>query len=163
MGKTYLRVDDRLIHGQIVTAWCGTLKISEIIAIDDSLAQNPMLQSIMTMGVPAQYHPHIVTCAKACEILAVPSDKNRLIIVRFARMIEQLRAFWSQIDHINLGNCSKQADSAYTLPSGAGRYLSLTEADMSALRAAKDSGCEIICQLLPSEKLRTWAQLTSGI
>ena len=36
----YLRIDDRLIHGQIVTAWCGHLKINEIIAIDDALKRD---------------------------------------------------------------------------------------------------------------------------
>jgi len=162
MGQNYLRIDDRLIHGQIVTAWCGTLGIGEIIAIDDTLAKNPMLQSIMTMGVPAQYHPHIVTCGDALKLLQSDSPKNRLVITRFARNIAELRELFPTFVHINLGNCSKQADAAYTLSSGAGRYLSLTQADMDALKEAEAAGCEIICQLLPSEKLRTWAQLTNG-
>ena len=52
MGNVYVRVDDRLIHGQTIVAWCPTLGIQEIIAIDDASASNPMLKSIMTMGVP---------------------------------------------------------------------------------------------------------------
>ena len=40
MGQNYFRIDDRLIHGQIVTAWCSHLNIQEIIAIDDTLAGN---------------------------------------------------------------------------------------------------------------------------
>lgn len=70
----YLRIDDRLIHGQIVTAWCGHLKINEIIAIDDALAANKTLQSIMLMGIPKQYKSHVVTMAEAKEIFAQPSD-----------------------------------------------------------------------------------------
>ena len=35
MGKVYVRVDDRLIHGQTIVAWCPTLGIEEIIAIDE--------------------------------------------------------------------------------------------------------------------------------
>lgn len=93
MGQNYLRIDDRLIHGQIVTAWCGTLGIGEIIAIDSGFAQNPMLQSIMTMGVPAQYHPHIVTAEEAKKLLRTDSAKNRLVITRFARSIAGLREF----------------------------------------------------------------------
>lgn len=162
MAQNYLRIDDRLIHGQIVTAWCGTLGIGEIIAIDDGLAQNPMLQSIMTMGVPAQYHPHIVTAEEAKKLLRADSAKNRLVITRFARNIAGLREFFPSFAHVNLGNCSKQPDAAYTLSSGAGRYLSLTQADMDALQEADAAGCEVICQLLPSDKRRTWAQLTSG-
>ena len=47
MGKTYVRVDDRLVHGQTVIAWAPTLGIQEIIGIDDVSASNPMLKSIM--------------------------------------------------------------------------------------------------------------------
>ena len=39
MAKTYVRVDDRLIHGQTIVAWCPTLSIKEIIAIDDDSAK----------------------------------------------------------------------------------------------------------------------------
>ena len=36
MGKDFLRIDDRLIHGQIVMAWCKALGIKEIVDIDRS-------------------------------------------------------------------------------------------------------------------------------
>ena len=61
MGKLYVRVDDRLIHGQTIVAWCPTLGIQEIIAVDDVSAANPMLKSILTMGVPKNYKTGIVT------------------------------------------------------------------------------------------------------
>ena len=67
MGKVYVRVDDRLIHGQTVLAWCPTLSIQEIIAIDNDSASNPMLRSIMEMGVPKNYATKIVTVDQAKE------------------------------------------------------------------------------------------------
>ena len=163
MGQNYLRVDDRLIHGQIVTAWSNTLNIGEIIAIDDTLAKNTMLQSIMVMGVPKQYNPSIVTIDAAKELLKTSSSKNRLIITRFAKNIADLKDFYHTFEHINLGNCSKQDKTAYTLPSGSGRNLSLTEEDMQALKDAAAHGCKIICQLLPTDRARTWEQLTSNL
>ena len=82
MGKTFVRVDDRLIHGQTIVAWVPTLKIEEIIAVDDVSASNPMLKSIMTMGVPKQYKTHIVTTAEADALLREGADVNRLLIVK---------------------------------------------------------------------------------
>lgn len=78
MAKTYIRVDDRLIHGQTIVAWCPTLSIKEIIAIDDENAKNPILKSIMKMGVPQTYKTHIVTTVEAKQILAQESSGNRL-------------------------------------------------------------------------------------
>ena len=70
MSKTYVRVDDRLIHGQTIMSWAPTLKLEEFIAVDDTIAANPMLKSILTMGVPKNYVTHIVSTEEARALLA---------------------------------------------------------------------------------------------
>jgi len=163
MGKVYVRIDDRLIHGQIVTAWCITLGIQEIIAIDDKLAGNPMMQSIMTMGVPPQYSPKIVTVAQAKEILKTPTTKTRLVVTRFCKNLSDIRNEISGCEHVNLGNCSKQPDSLYDVRGfGVGKVISLTQADMDILNALDADGVEIINQLVPTEKKTTWSDLKSS-
>ena len=82
MADLYVRIDDRLIHGQTIVAWCPTLQIKEIVAVDDVSAKNPMLKTIMTMGVPSTYKTHIVTTQEAKEILKTPGSGNRLMIVK---------------------------------------------------------------------------------
>ena len=79
MADLYVRIDDRLIHGQTIVAWCPTLQIKEIVAVDDVSAKNPMLKTIMTMGVPSTYKTHIVTTQEAKEILKTPGNGNRLM------------------------------------------------------------------------------------
>lgn len=161
MGKVFVRVDDRLIHGQIVTAWCQTLGIQQIIAVDDSLASNPMLQSIMTMGVPSQYSPKIVTAADAKKLLADGSDKNRLVIVRFARVLDELREELKGCESVNLGNSSKLDDSVYKFSRGGAWYVYLSEADWQALVHLAEDGATIMSQNLPTEKLVDWDTIKS--
>ena len=157
MGKLYVRVDDRLIHGQIVTSWCHTLGIRQIVAVDDELANNPMLQSIMTMGVPAQYNTQILTVDKARELLETESDKNRLLIVRFSHILSPLREQIKNAEHINLGNSSKLPDTVYQFARGAGWYIYLSQADADFLRVeAEEDGVTIISQQLPQEKKIEW-------
>lgn len=157
MGKLYVRVDDRLIHGQIVTSWCHTLAIRQIIAVDDELAQNPMLQSIMTMGVPAQYSPQILTIENAKVLLQQESEKNRLLIVRFCNILAPLREQLKNAEHINLGNSSKLPDTVYQFARGAGWYIYLSQADADLLRAmVEEDGVTVISQQLPQEKKIDW-------
>ena len=47
MADLYVRIDDRLIHGQTIVAWCPTLQIKEIVAVDDVSGKNPMLKTII--------------------------------------------------------------------------------------------------------------------
>jgi PTS system mannose-specific IIB component len=160
MGKAYVRIDDRLIHGQIVTAWCVTLGIREIIAIDDALASNSVMKSIMTMGVPGQYNPRIVTAAEAKEILSAPTDKTRLVITRFCKNLADIRQEIKGAEHVNIGNCSKQPDSKFDIRGmGISQVLSFTKEDADTLDAIEADGGKIICQALPTDKLRTWSDL----
>lgn len=163
MGNLFVRVDDRLIHGQIVTAWCQTLSIDQIIAVDDTLASNPMLQSIMTMGVPERYNTKIVTVDQAKEILADGSDINRLLIVRYSHTLGQMRAEIKGADHINIGNSSKLDDSIYRLARGTGWYIYLSQNDYDVLQQEAEDGVAIISQQLPTEKKIDWDDIIKSI
>lgn len=107
MGELYVRIDDRLIHGQTIVAWCPALGIKEIVAIDDISAKNPMLKSIMAMSVPSIYHTHIVTTKEAKELLSKEHSGNRLLIVKTPKILNELRAEIKEAKAIILGNLAK--------------------------------------------------------
>ena len=163
MGKLYARIDDRLIHGQIVTAWAQTLGIQRIIAIDDTLAVNPTLKSIMMMGIPKDLNGQIVTTEEAKKILNDGSDKTTLLITRqccnLAKVLDEVK----NAIHLNLGNCSKQENAVATIPSGAGCTLSLTQEDMDTLNKLNELGVEIFSQRVPTEKYHGWDEMMSSI
>ena len=159
MGKLYVRIDDRLIHGQIVTAWGLTLGINRIIAIDDKLASNPTLKSIMMMGIPKDLNGQIVTAEEAKAMLTDGSDKTTLLITRQCRNLTPVMDLIKGAEHINLGNCSKQDNTVKTIPSGGGCTLSLTQEDVDALNAAHDLGIEIFSQRVPTEKYHGWDEM----
>ena len=160
MGKLYVRVDDRLIHGQIVTAWCQTLGIEQIIAVDDELANNPMLQSIMTMGVPAHYNPKIVTIENARALLQQEYDNTLLVIVRFCKTLGSMRDEIKNAENINLGNSSKIPESVFQLARGVGWYIYLSQADAELLNLlVEEDGATVFSQQMPQEKLLNWPDM----
>lgn len=155
MGKTYVRVDDRLIHGQTIVAWCPTLSIGEIIAIDDASAKNPMLKSIMTMGVPSTYKTHIVTTEEAKVMLSKDSDKNRLVIVKFPIKLEEIKDEISDCEFIILGNIAKRADTNHKLSGSTGIFY-LSDNDVKIIDRLVDSGLQVNFQQLPSASKTSW-------
>ena len=46
-----VRVDNRLIHGQVVEAWLPHLKVSRVVVADDEAAQSPLIRAAMGMAV----------------------------------------------------------------------------------------------------------------
>lgn len=154
----YIRIDDRLIHGQIVTAWCQALDIKKILAVDDTLAQNEMMKSIMTMGVPEVYRPQIVSTEEAIVFLRQGDLKNNvLLLTRFARNLQSFLPVLPVAEFINIGNCSKQTEEKYGFRGhGVGNVLSFTEEDFQALEALAQKGQKVIFQQMPKDKALDW-------
>lgn len=155
MGKVYVRVDDRLIHGQTIVAWCPTLGIEEIIAIDDVSAQNPMLKSILTMGVPKNYKTNIVTTAEANELLKQSSDKNRLVIVKFPEKLAEIAENIKNCEQLILGNIAKRDDTIHKV-SGATGIFYLSNSDVKILDDLANTGIDIVFHQLPNATKVTW-------
>lgn len=156
MAKTYIRIDDRLIHGQTIIAWCPILSIQEIIAIDDVSAKNPMLKSIMTMGVPAMFKTNIVTVEEAKIILSTDSDCNRLVIMRFPNQLLEIKDEIIGCESIVLGNIAKREDTLHKV-SGATGIFYLSDNDVEVLDGLNAQGIEIYFQQLPSTSKISWA------
>lgn len=69
MPLVLLRVDERLIHGQVVVGWGGPLRIERIVVADDALAESDWEQDLYRLGVPAGIQ---------CEFLPVSDARGRL-------------------------------------------------------------------------------------
>lgn len=162
MGKTYVRVDDRLIHGQTIVAWCPTLSIQEIIAIDDNSAKNPMLKSIMTMGVPSSYKTNIVTTDEAKKILTEESSNNRLVIVRYPAKLADIQKEIAGAEFIMLGNIAKRNDTIHKV-SGATGIFYLSNNDVNIIDGLVSDGFKVIFQQLPTTSKTTWASFKKTI
>ena len=54
-----VRVDNRLIHGQVVEAWLPHLKVARVVVADDEAAHSPLIRAAMGLAVPAELEVHI--------------------------------------------------------------------------------------------------------
>lgn len=155
MADLYVRIDDRLIHGQTIVAWCPTLGIKEIVAIDDVSAKNPMLKTIMTMGVPSTYKTHIVTTEEAKELLKSPGNGNRLVIIKRPDRLLELEEEVGSAKAITLGNLAKQADSLHKLDGATGIFY-LSGSDVETLDRFAEKGVDVHFHQLPTSAKTTW-------
>lgn len=162
MAKTYVRVDDRLIHGQTIVAWCPTLSIKEIIAIDDENAKNPILKSIMKMGVPQTYKTHIVTTVEAKQILAQESSCNRLVIVRFPSILPAIEEEIVSAELVILGNIAKRDDTIHKVSGSTGIFY-LSDKDVTIIDSLVSNGIEVCFQQLPTTRKTSWESFKKSI
>lgn len=165
MGNLHVRIDDRLIHGQIISAWANSLNIGSILAIDDEMAKNKMVADILIMGVPRQYNPRIVSQLEAMELVEEDlKTKNVLLITRFARNLKEIVPQLGEVSEVNIGNMSKQADSIFVSKKvGVGQTLYFGEKDIDTLDQLADSGIQVITRQMPKDQTIDWHAIKDNL
>ena len=83
-----LRIDERLIHGQITTAWSRYLDVSRIVVASDKLAKDPLTTQTLLMSAPAGKKVAVKTIPDAIKLLSDP----RVDTVR----VRKTRSLWSK-------------------------------------------------------------------
>ncbi|EFQ6616323.1 PTS sugar transporter subunit IIB, partial [Salmonella enterica] len=69
-----LRIDDRLIHGQVMTGWVKHINATKIIIIDDELVHDDFMISVLEMAVPNHMTLNIFNVAQAIDVLSNIKD-----------------------------------------------------------------------------------------
>lgn len=89
------RVDDRLIHGQVMTGWLGLRSANTIWIVDDAVATNPMMLDIFRFAAPAGVKIEAFTIDKvAPRLLDLGAGNDRIILLAkvpktFLRLLEK--------------------------------------------------------------------------
>lgn len=77
-----LRLDERLIHGQIVTSWAHSLGITAIVVANDAVANSELDKNLLMMSAPANVKVTIRTIDGAIKLLKDPrSEKMGILLI----------------------------------------------------------------------------------
>jgi len=153
------RIDDRLIHGQVVTSWVKSFSITEILIIADDLAKNMLMQRIYKSVAPAGIEVSIMTNSSALSYLRGDSkkDENLLILVKTPDVFEYLVDNGISLGKIVLGGMGLLPGREVLI-----RNVSANEAERESLKRLIGSGIKVVYQMLPSNKERDIEKLLIG-
>jgi D-glucosaminate PTS system EIIB component len=142
------RVDDRLIHGQVVVGWGRPLGVDLIILVDDQVAASPWEQELYRMAVPPEIELRFATIAEAISALpawqAAPG-RSLLLTGDIATMAALHAADGTVVHAINLGGLHHRPGRRQRLP-----YLYLTDEELARLQALEVAGARVTAQDVPS-------------
>lgn len=100
------RVDERLVHGQIIASWSKYLGLKRIIIVDDQLAKDDFMRQVLTMAAPAGIQIEVMSVEKAAERIVSDSGVGEKAMILFKRLkyALSLSAVNPKIKELNLGN-----------------------------------------------------------
>lgn len=161
MPIALFRIDDRLIHGQVVVGWGQPLKLGFIVLADDDVAAEEWEQELYRMGVPPNVDVYFTTVDEAARSLdryAADPRPGVLLTGTVAAMLRLARsAPVGTVRNVNVGGIHHRDDRMQKL-----RYVFLTQSEEAELRALADAGVAVTAQDVPSAHPVALADILRG-
>jgi mannose/fructose/N-acetylgalactosamine-specific phosphotransferase system component IIB len=143
------RIDDRLIHGQVVEGWVNFLKATSIFVADDRVASNAFQRSIMELSVPQGLRVAIGRVEDICGQLQAAALTTERIILLFSNPADVVRAIKSGLDcrAINIGGMHYVPGKRKLMD-----VLAVDDADLVALKELAANGIKVNVQTVPTQR-----------
>jgi len=143
------RVDDRLVHGQVVEGWVPHLQAEELAVVSDEIAADEMLLTIMRFATPEGVALKVMTVAEAALYLPGAESSSRKVLLLLPGLAEAvaLTEKGFKIPSLNIGGMHYSAGKNLSI----GKAIFLNDQDCAALRTLSAAGIKIEGRGVPSD------------
>ncbi|MFI6096427.1 PTS system mannose/fructose/N-acetylgalactosamine-transporter subunit IIB [Lentzea sp. NPDC051213] len=145
MTGVHLRVDNRLIHGQVTVAWTGSLGVHRLVVCNDGVAGDELQRMLLPQaarGLPTE----VLTVAEAVtrdwgdDVMVIAKDPDDAF-----RLVEG----GVRPGVVNVGNVAPRPGTNYTMVT---RSIAVTVEDAAGYRRLAAAGVPVVAQLMPRDK-----------
>jgi PTS system mannose-specific IIB component/fructoselysine and glucoselysine-specific PTS system IIB component len=149
MGVALNRIDDRLIHGQVVVGWGQPLDVRFIVLVDDNVAASDWEQDLYRMGVPPEMELRFadVETASAKYTDYASDPRPGILLTGDIDTMYRLIKGGAAIREVNVGGLHYRAGRAGRL-----RYVFLTPEEETGLRRLAGLGVKVSAQDVPTAR-----------
>ena len=159
MALKLVRVDDRLIHGQVVAVWLKAIGADRIVIVDDRTAQDAFLKDVLTLaaprGVPVEVHGFAEGSLRVIEI--AKDDEQAFVLVKSPLTALRLRQAGVGFDVLNIGG----------MGSGPGRRplyknISANAEELEAMRELERMGTRVEMRIVADDRPVAFSSVDKG-
>jgi PTS system mannose-specific IIB component len=147
MAIVHARIDNRLVHGQILSAWVPALRADALVVLDDEAAGNELLQSAMEIAIPPGVSFTVASVADATKALErLPKSAKAIVLVRGVEDAARIAPGTGGLARWTLGNVHFGAGR---LPISQAVFLSKEE--LATLERLERAGVQVELKTLPRD------------
>ncbi|MCI8376493.1 MAG: PTS transporter subunit IIB [Lachnospiraceae bacterium] len=154
-GIVHLRLDERLIHGQVATFWSRSLSVTRIMVIGDEIVQDAIGRGALKATVPVGVKLSILTVESACKKLNAGNyvGQRVFVVVNKPETILQMIESGVKLKEVNIGNMGKKEGretvkkSVYCTPDEKAKILSIEK-----------KGIPVYAQMVPNDEKKKFSE-----
>jgi len=141
------RIDDRLVHGQVVIGWGKPLNVGFIVLLDDTVYASDWERDLYRMGTPPEIELRFADLAEAIRQHPAwrAEPENGLILTADIPTMAAFRQSAPPVERINLGGIHHKPGRTLRLP-----YVYLSDEEFRTLETLQQAGTLVTAQDLPT-------------
>jgi len=125
------RIDDRLIHGQVATAWSKMTGINRIIVVSDEVANDQLRKFLLKEAAPPGIKSNVVTVAKMLEVAHNTLFNTQKVMLLFTNPQDVVTLVKGGIDI---------------------RSVNINDQDLASLLYLQNQGIEVEIRKVPADR-----------
>ncbi|HFX4863184.1 TPA: PTS sugar transporter subunit IIB [Streptococcus pyogenes] len=150
------RVDTRLLHGQVATAWTPASKADRIIIASDEVAQDDLRKQLIKQAAPGGVKANVVPISKLIEASKDPRFGNTHALILFQTPQDALRAVEGgvEINELNVGSMAHSTGKTMV-----NNVLSMDKEDIATFEKLRDLGVTFDVRKVPNDSKKNLFEL----
>ena len=142
------RIDSRLLHGQVATAWTKTVKSTRIIVVSDGVAKDELRKNLIEQAAPPGVKANVVPVDKMIQVAKDPRFGNTKAMLLFETPQDALRAIEGGVDvkELNIGSMAHSVGKI-----AVSKVLSLGRDDVKTFEKLKAKGIQFDVRKVPND------------
>lgn len=143
------RIDDRLIHGQVITTWVKNFDIEQVIIVNDKVANDSVQQSILTMAAPPDLKVVVFGVDKFIDVLKKAEIKRRTMLL-FTNSVDvnKLVENGLKLEKLNVGGMRMQEGRR-----NLSRAVAVTPEEEQAFKSLINNNVAVEIQMVPKDPI----------
>lgn len=145
-----LRIDDRLIHGQVMTGWVKHYSATKIIIVDDELVNDDFMISVLEMAVPNHMTLNIYNAENAATVLKEIEHDGKedriIILVKSPLAVQDMMKRGVKFEKLTVGGMGINEKRSKLF-----RNLAASGAEREAFKEIDQMGIPIVIHVIPSD------------
>lgn len=145
------RVDDRLLHGQVVVSWIPFAKADEVLIVDNEYAEDEFMSELLKNAAPENIKVKVLNVKRAADYLKTDDDGSRILILsRYIENVNELIRLNTAINYVNVGGLGSNKDRERYLNS-----IHISKDELNILKEIAKKNIVVEIKMLPKDKAVT--------
>ena len=150
MKTAVVRIDNRLVHGQILESWVPFLRAAKIIVVNDKVASDLFMESVIKMAVPRGIEVSVYEVEEFAKSYAGSTAVDRDTIILFESINDVIHAYqWGfRFDALNIGNVANSGSDKRCVVT----HIFMNAAEIDGLMMFVNNGIDVEVRGVPTDK-----------